>query len=176
MTGSQPLDLLARAAKLMDTSLDDASRAMPTLPTPCREWDLGTLVHHIAHSVSDLADLLEGRGPTPAPRGGCTQARAQIERLENAITQVSRDDESVELTALAGAFELALHAWDLNESAGSSKPLPADLASALLSLAPVVLNNIERRGLFDASLPPSAEQRTDTDRLVALFGRRASSG
>jgi hypothetical protein len=85
---------------------------------------------------------------------------------------VPRDRPDIQLAALTGAFELTVHAWDINESTHRGVPLPADLVSALLRLAPVVLGNVERDGLFDASYPPASDQCTDTDRLLATFGRR----
>jgi uncharacterized protein (TIGR03083 family) len=173
MTGSQhPRELLTRAAAVMSASLECASQVMPTRPTPCTEWDLGTLVHHVAHSASALAELIEGTEPGSAPKGGCTNALLQIRRLLEAIARTQRHRSSLELTALTGAFELTLHAWDIKQSTGDVDPLPADLVSTLLSFVPVVLNNVPRSGLFATSLPPSAEQATDTDRFLALFGRR----
>jgi uncharacterized protein (TIGR03086 family) len=167
-----PLDLLTRAAELMSGSLEGASQVLPTHPTPCTEWDLGTLVHHVAYSVCALAEIIEGSEPGPAPKGGCTHAQLQIRRLLETIARAHRNSPSIELTALTGAFELTVHAWDIKESTGSPEPLPAELVSTLLSFAPVVLNNVERGGLFGTNLPPSADQSTDTDRLLALFGRR----
>jgi hypothetical protein len=73
---------------------------------------------------------------------------------------------------LTGAFELTVHAWDITESTRCTMPMPSDLVSTLLSLAPVVLGEVDRDGLFDPSHPPAPSQSTDLDRLLALFGRR----
>jgi len=169
---SHPLALLSRGAHLMRASLDEAAQVMPTRPTPCTEWDLGTLVHHISDSVAALTELISDATPGPGPKGGCTQAQFEIQRLLQAIAQAPHDRPDIDLTALTGAFELTVHAWDINESTGRRAPLPADLVSTLLSHAPVVLGNVDRDGLFNSSYPPSLDQCTDTDRLLALFGRR----
>jgi uncharacterized protein (TIGR03083 family) len=169
---SHPLDLLTRAAEVMSASLDDATQVMPTRPTPCSAWDLGTLVQHVSESVAALVELIGGAPSGHGPKGGCTQATFEIRRLLDAVSRAPRDQPAIELTALTGAFELTVHAWDLTESTGRPTPLPADLVSTLLSLAPVVLGNVERQGLFESSYPPSFDQCTDTDRLLAMFGRR----
>jgi hypothetical protein len=171
-----PLDLLTRAALLMSTSLDAAMRVLPTRPTPCTEWDLGTLVHHVSDSAAALTALISIAPPGPAPIGGCTQARLEIHRLRCAVAQARHDHPGIELTALTGSFELTVHAWDVGESTGRHAVLPAGLASDLLSLAPLVLTNVERDGLFDSSHPPSPGHHTDADRLLAMFGRRRQPG
>ncbi|MCW2547926.1 MAG: hypothetical protein JWN96_2386 [Mycobacterium sp.] len=172
-TRSHPLDLLSRAAQLMSASLEGAAQVLPTRRTPCAEWDLGTLVHHISDSVAALTELISGAPRAPRPKGGCTYAQGEIRRLLQAIEQAPRDRPAIDLTALTGAFELTVHALDVNASTGRDTPLPADLVSTLLSFAPVVLGRIDREGLFDSSYPPSSDQSSDTDRLLAMFGRRS---
>jgi hypothetical protein len=98
-----------------------------------------------------------------------------VEELITVAGRAPRGRRDIELTALTGAFELAVHAWDVGTSTGVPAALPADLASTLLALAPVVLGEVERAGLFGARRPPSPAQCTDTDRLLALFGRCGTS-
>lgn len=169
---SHPLALLTSAAKGMSASLDGAAQVMPTRSTPCTEWDLGTLVCHVSGSVAALTELISGATPGPGPKGGGTRAQHEIRRLLQAIAGAPHDRPDIGLTALTGAFELTVHAWDIDESTGRHAPLPAGLVSTLLSFAPVVLGHVEREGLFDSSYPPSSDQCTDTDGLLAMFGRR----
>ncbi|WP_435128573.1 maleylpyruvate isomerase N-terminal domain-containing protein [Actinacidiphila sp. bgisy144] len=178
MTGApHALDLLVRSARVMRGCLNGALRADPAGPTPCSAWDLGTLVLHVADSAEVLAELLGDGGPVPVSRTdvGCVRAGSAVEELITVAGRAPRGRRDVELTALTGAFELAVHAWDIGASTGVPAPLPADLASTLLALAPVVLGDVERAGLFGAGRPPSPAQCTDTDRLLALFGRCGTS-
>ncbi|GIH15531.1 maleylpyruvate isomerase family mycothiol-dependent enzyme [Rugosimonospora africana] len=171
MTGIPPaVQLLARAIDLVSRSIDNASRADPTSPTPCTEWDLGTLVRHVAHSAASIRELMEGSPPAPPPPAGCSAARSELRRLREAVASVPRCG-GVDLVALTGVYELTVHAWDIDRAVGSSDELPLDLVDALLIYAPRVLHEIERTGLFADEVSPSAT-RTDTDRLLALFGRR----
>jgi uncharacterized protein (TIGR03083 family) len=172
MTGMpHPLDLLAQAAKVAADSLHTASGVAPTSPTPCSEWDLGTLVFHVADSAATLRELIVGDAPGPPPGAGCGPAQRELRRLRDAVHDAPRDDPAVELIALTGSFELTIHAWDINKATGSTERLPDDLVSTLLNFAPVVLEDIDHTGLFATTRSPTAGQCTDAERLLALFGR-----
>jgi uncharacterized protein (TIGR03083 family) len=177
MTGMpHPLDLLAQAVNVAGNSLHAASGVRPTSPTPCSEWDLGTLVFHVADSAATLRELIAGDAPGPPPAAGCVPAQRELRRLAQAVHDAPRQDPAVELIALTGSFELTIHAWDINQATGSTERLPADLVSTLLTFAPVVLNDIDHAGLFATSRPPTASQCTDTEQLLALFGRGPRNG
>jgi uncharacterized protein (TIGR03083 family) len=166
-----PLHLLAQAVKVASSSLHTASGALPTSPTPCSEWDLGTLVFHVADSAATLREIIVGDAPGPPPAAGCASAQRELRRLGDAVHDAPRHDPTVELIALTGSFELTIHAWDIDQATGSTERLPADLVSALLDLAPVVLDDIDHAGLFATARPSTAGQCTDAERLLALFGR-----
>jgi hypothetical protein len=169
---SHPLALLARSAAVMSSSLDRAEHVLPTRATPCAGWDLGTLIGHVSDSVDLLATSVGGR-PAPSNSPDCrVRARLGIRQLLLAVRHAPHDRSDVGLAALTGAFELTVHAWDITESTRCSEPMPAGLVSTLLSLAPVVLGEVDRDGLFDPSHPLAPSQSTDLDRLLALFGRR----
>jgi uncharacterized protein (TIGR03086 family) len=165
-------ELLLTAAGLMARSLHDAGDAWPTRPTPCAEWQLGQLVHHVADSATTLAEIIAGPEPAgPSDVTGCARAARSLDRLRRSLADAPLANPVIDLAALAGAFELTIHAWDIDTSAGVPRRLPAEHVSALLRLAPLVLGDIDRCGLFGPDLaPPPAG---DTQRLLALFGRRA---
>jgi hypothetical protein len=187
---SQPLKLLARSAAAMSTSLDRATHVLPTRPTPFTRWDLGTLISHVSDSVEQLIRSIGGTLGSSDDPDCRARARDGIRQLLLALPCAPRDHPYIELAALTGAFELAaltgafelaaltgafelaIHACDIAQSTRSPQPLPGDLVSTLLSLAPVVLGDFDRDGLFDPSYPPTPRQITDLDRLLALFGRQ----
>jgi uncharacterized protein (TIGR03086 family) len=172
MTGrSAALELLAWAAGVAGASIDGAVHADPGSPTPCTEWNLGILVRHVADSAATIRELLEGSPPAGPPPAGCRAARAELCRLLEAIDAAPPGCPGLDLAALTGAYELAVHAWDIDRATGRPDQLPTGLVETLLSFAPHVLGGIERSGLFAAEVSP-VETRTDTDRLLALFGRR----
>jgi uncharacterized protein (TIGR03083 family) len=171
-----PLDLLAQAVNVASNSLHTARGILPTSPTPCSEWDLGTLVFHLADSAATLRELIVGDAPGAPPAAGCVPAQRELRRLRDAVHDAPRQDPAVELIALTGSFELTIHAWDINQATGSTERLPADLVSTLLNFAPVVLNDIDHAGLFATTRPPTAGQCAEAERLLALFGRGPGPG
>jgi uncharacterized protein (TIGR03086 family) len=172
MTALPPaVRLLTQAIDLAGRSIAAAAGADPGSPTPCTEWDLGTLVRHVADSAASIRELIEGSPQAPPPPPGCAAARRELRRLRQAAGALARCGSGAELVALTGAYELTVHAWDIIRAVGGADELPADLVDALLVYAPRVLHEVERAGLFGDEVPP-ATARTDTDRLLALFGRR----
>ena len=173
MTALHGLDLLDESLDAADAAIAAAAGAPHHLPTPCREWDLGVLVRHLADSARALHELISGSPQGPPPLPGCSAAQAAIMELGELAASASREDPQVALTALTGSYELVVHAWDISEALSSSCPVSPTLASELLSLAPVVLAHGQRQGLFAPALEPGAGQ-SDLERLVGIFGR--SSG
>ncbi|MDT5015781.1 MAG: hypothetical protein QOD39_1941 [Mycobacterium sp.] len=167
----QAMDLLLTAAEVASRSIDAAAQADPASQTPCTEWDLATLIRHLADSALVLRQLLDGTMPELPPPAGCAAAQHELARLRDAVDRAPRSVPSLDLAALAGSYELTVHAWDINRTTRNNECLPRDLVSSLLELAPLVLDDIDRTGLFAAPLPPGSE-RSDEERLLALFGRR----
>lgn len=169
---SPPLTLLARSAAVLSRSLDGTEHVLPTRATPCATWDLGTLISHVSDSLDLLTTLVGGR-PAPSNSPDCrVRAGHGIRQLLLALGHAPHHRSDVGLAALTGAFELTVHAWDITESTRCTTPMPTDLVSTLLSLAPVVLSQVDHYGLFDPSRPPTPSHSTDLDRLLALFGRQ----
>jgi uncharacterized protein (TIGR03086 family) len=180
------VDLLERAVDYTLDCLADASGADLTAPTPCAGWDLRTLLDHLNDSLLALheaaaigrvfpdvgdyaagpavdpvallrerATLLVGAWAAPAPR-------KEIALGGRALT-------TAVLTA-AGAFEVAVHGWDVARACGAGRPIPAGLASEMLALSPVLVTPADRPDRFAAPVEPPFGA-TPGDRLVALLGR-----
>jgi uncharacterized protein (TIGR03086 family) len=87
------------------------------------------------------------------------------------VSVVGRDLDTTVLAA-AGALEIAVHGWDVEQACGGDRPLPESLAATLLAVAPLVVRGEDRPAHFAApyDVPPTA---TASDRLLAFLGRRA---
>ncbi|WTW97993.1 maleylpyruvate isomerase N-terminal domain-containing protein [Streptomycetaceae bacterium NBC_01309] len=75
-----------------------------------------------------------------------------------------------DLTAAAGALEIAVHAWDIARSCRRNLPIPAAVAVELLSVGVVLVPESDRHPFF----APRAEvgaMACPSDRLVAFLGR-----
>jgi len=179
----------------VDSAIEYAAEAVQTVtpqmlpgPTPCSEWDLRTLVHHLNDALDVLAEGIdtrcigldspnEGYMDRPGDPGATFAARART--LRQTQTSRGRSDRPITigghpLTTITFvgtlAIEIAVHGWDVSQASGQARPIPATLANSLLALCPLVVNNITRHPLFAPGIAlPS--QASPSDRLVALLGR-----
>ena len=185
---------LTRGLELLESAagygLAGAGLVTPQLlarPTPCRSWDLETLLFHVSDSLEALHEALvtghidlgyaQGHGGPEAD--AVSSLRLQAGRLLGACSAAGPDDRCVaigerELTrskvALAGAIEVTIHGWDIWAACGASRPIPPLLAAVLLPMAPLLITPGARPGLFadPIQLPGTA---CPGDQLVALLGR-----
>ncbi|HEX6676470.1 MAG TPA: TIGR03086 family metal-binding protein [Actinomycetes bacterium] len=179
--------LLERSLAYALGSVAAVTPALLPRPTPCGEWDLRGLLHHLNDALAALHEAAEGGRVAldPAALGAGAAAdpvrtfRERAARLLGAWTGAVGDDRVVVVEDLPlaagmvagiGAIELAVHGWDVARACGRRRPIPDALAAALLELCPLLVPARARAPLFAArvTVAPSA---SPSDRLVALLGR-----
>jgi uncharacterized protein (TIGR03086 family) len=187
---------LNRGDELLETAvsyaLASAALGTPQLlrrPTPCRGWDLETLLDHLSDSIGVLHEAISAAqvsvsaGPPGRPRPGpgpVERLRGQAARLLGACAAARPAGQRVaigdrELTAsmaaLTGAIEISVHGLDIAAACGASRPVPPGLAALLLPVAPLLITPETRPGLFadPVQLPAPA---SPGDQLVAFLGRQ----
>lgn len=170
-------------------------------PTPCAEWDLRTLLVHLAASMAAIEEALgsghlkalapdERPGPDGelVPGGGLRPGDwcgDPVELLRDRaagllVTTFLSDTGSIEIAGIAvpaevvrgtGALETAVHGWDIYTACGQHRPVPNGIARPLLAMLSQLIP--ARDGLFagPVAAPPSA---SPGDRLVAALGRQCS--
>ena len=149
------------------------------------------LLRHVRTSLSDVADVLavrdldRGSGPGPTPAAGSDPVaalRAGIVDFLLASTslptagrwcEVQGSPLPAEIVVHVGAIEMALHAWDIAQACRTDRPIPADLASALLWVSPP-LAEAGLAGHVFAEPVAAPATAAPGDRLLALFGRRST--
>jgi len=112
------------------------------------------------------------------PAGAITAARTAATLVLGAVAQadsgnivfISGLPVPARVVACTGALEVALHGWDVTQADSARRPIPASLALDLREVAPALLADSERRGLFAAPVPV-APDATPAERLLALAGR-----
>lgn len=179
--------LLERAIDYTLGNLDAVTPDCLTRPTPCRDWDLRALLDHLNDSLLALHEAAAiGRVfPDAGDYAGEPSAdpvallRDRATRLLGAWpAPVPRKEISVgglELTTAivttTGAFEVAVHGWDVTRACGQDRLIPATLAEELLDISPLLVTRADRPARFAApvELPHGAAAG---DRLVAFLGRR----
>ena len=158
-------------------------------PTPCADWDLGTLLGHLSDSMADLETALRtGRLDLERPPGRAggdsvevlrdraaellcaSYCYAGLEAPENPerFVAVGGLPMPAGLVACAGAVEIAVHGWDVAAALGGGAPIPAALATRMLRLCPLLVAG--REGLFAGPVEVPV-QAGPGDRLVGYLGR-----
>ncbi|MGW4990861.1 TIGR03086 family metal-binding protein [Streptomyces mirabilis] len=163
-------------------------------PTPCAEFDVRTLLSHIAGGTRRIAVVGEG-GDGMAVRpflDGVEDDRwsAAYDEVRTEVRKSWADDARLDALvtvpwgeapgriALSGyVMEAVTHTWDLSESLGRPLVLDPELAEFALGIARRVLPD-ERRDNeelpFDSAVP-APEGADAYGRLAAYLGRRPLS-
>ncbi len=198
------VELLDRAIAYTRGSLVLVRPDLMTAPTPCREWDLATLLAHLADSLAslheagscgevrlaataygspDVRDALGAgtaavlgalpslTGPRHPERPGAPAGRGRHSRHD---VLVGGRPLTTGVLAGAGALEVAVHGWDVSVACGHPRPLPDELATELLRLAPVVVSGDDRPHRFAPALA-AAPGAPSGQRLLAFLGRPPES-
>jgi uncharacterized protein (TIGR03086 family) len=190
VSDTDELSVLAEATRYLFRSILLVRDADLSAPTPCQDWDLRGLLRHIHASLEEVSDVLAVRefdgGSDSAPwQGGgadpVAALRAAIVDLLLASTSLPTAgrwceiwDRSLpaEIVVYVAAIEMALHAWDIAQACRTNRPIPADLASALLGISPPLAEAGLAGHVFAEPLAVSATA-TPGEQLLALFGRPA---
>jgi uncharacterized protein (TIGR03086 family) len=178
--------LLERAVDYALGSLEAVTPAHLSCPTPCAEWDLRALLDHLNDSLLALHEAAAvGR---VFPDGGDWAESPQVDpvallrdrasRLVGAWTaprprrEVSLGELELTTAVLTttGAFEVAVHGWDVSAACGRARPIPAGLAEEMLDLSPLLVTGADRPERFARAVVPP-DGATPGDRLVAFLGR-----
>ncbi|WP_084527991.1 maleylpyruvate isomerase family mycothiol-dependent enzyme [Nocardioides dokdonensis] len=149
-------------------------------PTPCAEWDAGTVVVHLADVIDALTGLLE-TGVLAMPQPPRTSAPDPVALVEQRWAElahafsVAAEATWVESAATAGTVELTTHAWDVGAARDPDHRIPAELADDVLTLVSAALDDDTRGESFAA--PVDVPGRAGpSDRLVAFLGRVPTAG
>jgi len=172
--------LAATVRKVHDDQLHD--------PTPCTEWDVRELLHHITWSDfwvaplvdgSDLAEVaptLEGDVLGDDPVGttlrGIDEASDGFERAGDRLVQLSRGMTPATIYCFERMNDLVVHNWDLAKGIGADVELDEECMQVALDgfrPAEAALRAAGELGP-DVEVPDEASLQV---RYLAFFGRRA---
>jgi len=188
---SDPRPLHRRAIAQTETAVAAVSVDQLTLPTPCTEYDVRTLLSHIIGGLTRAALVGEGdphalarpaMAEGPPDDGWPAAYRAAAERAVAAWADDAKLDTLVEVPwgkvpgrfALAGYIqEILAHGWDLAQATGQPTERDPELATWALAGAKRILPP-DIRG--DAGVPfgPVVEVSPDAApyaQLAAWLGR-----
>jgi uncharacterized protein (TIGR03086 family) len=159
-----------------------------SLVTPCTDWEVRQLVHHVVEELRWIPPLLDGA--TVAEVGdrfagdllGDDPTGAAVEAARDAIAaagvadpertvHLSRGEQPARAYLTEVGLDVLVHTWDLARATGQADPGPDELAAAA-SEAFAADDEGEWRsyGIIAASVTPPADA-SPIGRLVARFGR-----
>jgi uncharacterized protein (TIGR03086 family) len=158
-------------------------------PTPCTEWDVRTLVHHLVSENLWMPPLLEGRtiadvggrldgdllgdDPRAAWDASAKEAVSAVEAVDlGATVHVSYGDITAESYIFEVMTDLAIHGWDLARAVGGDEAMDQETVEVLFDHFKPREKRMKASGAFGPTVepPPGADKQTQ---LLAIFGRVA---
>lgn len=181
--------LLERAAGYTLGTLNLVTPAVLCRPTPCADWDVRTLLVHMADSLDVLCDAADigvvTAGPAPRDEGAAAElvsaVRDRVCRLRAAWTgdtghatvSVYGRPLSSTIVAGTGAIEVAVHGWDVARGCGHDMAIHPSLAEELGELARLIVTREDRPHRFGLPVV-AAQEASPNDQLMAFLGRDPS--
>jgi uncharacterized protein (TIGR03086 family) len=161
--------------------------------TPCSEWDVRTLVHHLLYEQRWVPPLFEGltieqlghrfdgdlMGQDASAWPGLLAS--SIEQAHAAVAQPGALDRTVHLSfgdatgqeyVIQLTADLAIHAWDLARATGQDDTLDPGAVTLLLPWTEANADLLTASGMFGSPINPGPDAPDDV-RLLSLLGRRA---
>ena len=175
---------LARFGGLVHDVPDDAWGRS----TPCTEWDVRALVHHLVSEVAWVPPLLRGKSvadvgdslsgdllgddPVASWDAVAADALAAVDAdgaMERTIHLSRRDVSGADYT-----FEifndLAIHAWDLARAIGADETIDDDIVTIIDERMRPMMAALKSSGSYGEDIVPPEGADAQT-RLLAMFGR-----
>jgi uncharacterized protein (TIGR03086 family) len=159
-------------------------------PTPCTDWDVRTLVNHVAveqlwvpplmegAKVSDVGSRLEGDqlGDDPvaawdAAVKASIAAFGDTSALERTVSLSGGDKPAAEY-CWEMTTDALIHSWDLARGIGADETLDAELVELVYERILPIAEHLHETGMFAPPVPVPDDAPLQT-KLLALFGRKA---
>ena len=172
--------LAATVRKVHSDQLDD--------PTPCSEWDVHDLLHHITWSNLWIGPLVDGRDlaevaptlegdvlgddPVTTTLTGIDEANDAFDRAGDRLVQLSRGMTPATVYCFERMNDIVVHNWDLARGIGVEVELDEECMQAALDGFRPMEPALRAAG----ELGPDIEVPNDAPlqvRYLAFFGRRA---
>jgi uncharacterized protein (TIGR03086 family) len=158
--------------------------------TPCDDWDVRTLVNHVAveqlwvpplaggASVADIGDRLDGdqlgEDPVAAWDAAVTDSALAFGAAGalDGIVMLSRGEHPTSEYCWEMTTDALIHSWDLARGIGADEALDPELVDLVYERTLPIAEHLQETGLFKPPVPVPDDAPLQT-KLLALFGRRA---
>jgi uncharacterized protein (TIGR03086 family) len=161
--------------------------------TPCSQWDVRALVHHLLYeqrwvpslfeglTIDEIGDQFEGDLMGEDTSQWPDLLASSIGQAHAIVAQPGSLGRTVHLSyadvpgqeyVTQLTVDLAIHGWDLARATGQDETLDPDAVAVLLPWAEANVNMLAGTGLFSAPIDTGSSVRDDV-RLLGLLGRTA---
>lgn len=159
-------------------------------PTPCDDWDVRTLVNHVAveqlwvpplaggATVTDVGDRFDGDqlGDDPvaawdAAVAASLRAFEAPDALDGTVALSAGERPTAEY-CWEMTTDALIHSWDLARGIGADETLDVELAELVYERTLPIAEHLQETGMFKPPVPVPDDAPLQT-KLLALFGRRA---
>ena len=179
-----------RAVEYFGALVHDVGDDQWASPTPCTDWDVRALVHHLVYenvwtppifegqTIDEVGDRFEGdllgNDPKTAWDQAAKEAIAAVQdkgamsrKVHLSFGDVPGEEYAIELFT-----DHLIHAWDLAKGIGADGALDPELVEACYEINKPQEDRLKTSGFFGPKVepPPNADLQT---KLLAVFGRTA---
>ena len=161
--------------------------------TPCTEWDVRTLVHHLLYeqrwtppllegqTIQEVGDRFEGDLMGADASEWPSLLASSIEESHAVVAQPGSLGRTVHLSfgdtpgeeyVTQLTADLAIHGWDLARATGQDDTIDPDAVALLLPWAEANAELLAGSGMFGSPIEAGPDE-PDHVRLLRLLGRRA---
>jgi uncharacterized protein (TIGR03086 family) len=161
--------------------------------TPCAQWDVWTLVHHLLYeqrwvppmfeglTIEQVGDRFEGDLMGDDALAWPGLLASSIEEAHAAVAQPGALDRTVHLSfgdvsgqeyVMQLTADLAIHAWDLARATGQDDTLDPHAVTLLLPWTEANADLVAESGMFGPPIDAGPGAPDDV-RLLGLLGRKA---
>jgi uncharacterized protein (TIGR03086 family) len=157
-------------------------------PTPCKEWDVRTLLGHMTGVVTRFGWTARRESPPedaptdevaddfPAAYRATAASTLAAWAAPHALEGTCRLPIGMELPAPVAAgvnvTDTLVHGWDLARATGQALTIDPALASAVLEFCrSAITDDIRQHGAF-GPIVPVADDGSPSDQLVGFLGRQ----
>jgi uncharacterized protein (TIGR03086 family) len=183
-------ELFERSVKEFDIRVEQIKDDQWDKPTPCSEWSVRDLVHHLVYedvwapplfegqTIEQVGDRFEGELLGDDPKKAWASARdatlAAVSKpgaMEDIVHLSSGEVPGAEYT-IQLLNDHMIHAWDLARGIGADDKLDPELVELIYAGASEREQEIRDSGAFGGHIDVPEDADTQT-KLLAIMGRKA---
>jgi uncharacterized protein (TIGR03086 family) len=185
------VELFGRSCQEFDRRVAEVGADQWTMATPCTEWNVRTLVNHVAvedlwvppllqgSTIGEVGNRFDGDQLGDDPRGSW---RAAYDAAVQAVGDLPSVGQTVHLSfgdvpasfyLTQLIFDHVVHAWDLATAIAADTRLDPELVEFSIDEFAAQEDSYRASGAI-AELPDIPDGTDPQTRLLAMFGRRAT--